>query len=157
LKNAGVDHWKTVTTEFAYFSPAQHATRTILNILGGSSSGSAAAVAAELCNLSLGTQTIGSIIRPAAFCGVVGVKPTYDRISREGVIPLSAALDHVGFFTLHVESVINAARVLYEDWDEPTLPLRKPVLGIPDGPYLQNVSEEGHVHFEKVCNLLGSD
>ncbi|HSL42276.1 MAG TPA: amidase [Anaerolineales bacterium] len=146
---------KTVTTEFAYFTPG--ATRNPHNAEhtpGGSSSGSAAAVAAGFCHLALGTQTIGSIIRPAAFCGVVGVKPTYDRISREGVIPLSPSLDHVGFFVPDVESAIYAARVLYTDWDEPTQPLKKPRVGIPDGPYLQSVSPESLAHFENVYNVL---
>jgi Asp-tRNA(Asn)/Glu-tRNA(Gln) amidotransferase A subunit family amidase len=146
---------KTVTTEFAYFSPGP--TRNPHNpehTPGGSSSGSAAAVAAGFCHIALGTQTIGSIIRPASFCGVVGVKPTYDRISREGVIPLSPSLDHVGFFVPDVESTISAARVLYRDWDEPTQPLKKPRLGIPDGPYLQSVSPESLAHFDNVYRQL---
>src|SRR5215212_458800 len=156
LKEAGaLIFGKTATTEFAYFSPGP--TRNPHNpehTPGGSSSGSAAAVAAGFCHLALGTQTIGSIIRPASFCGVVGLKPNYDRISREGVIPLSPSLDHVGFFVPDVESAIEAARVLYRDWDEPTQPLKKPRLGIPDGPYLQSASEETLIHFENVCQLL---
>jgi len=91
LKNAGaLILGKTVTTEFAYFTPGP--TRNPhdpAHTPGGSSSGSAAAVGAGLCPLALGTQTIGSLIRPAAFCGTVTLKPTYDRISRSGVIPLS--------------------------------------------------------------------
>jgi Asp-tRNA(Asn)/Glu-tRNA(Gln) amidotransferase A subunit family amidase len=156
LKEAGaLIFGKTVTTEFAYFSPGP--TRNPHNpehTPGGSSSGSAAAVAAGFCHLALGTQTIGSIIRPASFCGVVGLKPNYDRISREGVIPLSPSLDHVGFFAPDVESAIDSARVLYRDWDEPVQPLKKPRLGIPDGPYLQNASPEGLAHFEKLCKSL---
>ena len=147
---------KTVTTEFAYFSAGP--TRNPHNLEhtpGGSSSGSAAAVAAGFCHVALGTQTIGSIIRPASFCGVVGLKPTYDRISRAGVIPLSPSLDHVGFFVPDLESAINAARVLYADWDEPTQPLKKPRLGIPEGPYLQSVSQESLDHFENVYQRLG--
>ena len=156
LKEAGaLIFGKTVTTEFAYFSPGP--TRNPHNpehTPGGSSSGSAAAVAAGFCHLALGTQTIGSVIRPASFCGVVGLKPNYDRISRKGVIPLSPSLDHVGFFVPDVESAIDAARVLYRDWAEPIEPVKKPRLGIPDGPYLQSVSPEGLVHFENVCKLL---
>ena len=156
LKNAGaLIFGKTVTTEFAYFSPGP--TRNPHNFEhtpGGSSSGSAAAVAAGFCQLALGTQTIGSIIRPASFCGVVGLKPTYERISREGVIPLSPSLDHVGFFAPDVETAIRAARALYKDWNEPTQPLRKPRLGIPDGPYLQNASQESLAHFNNVAKLL---
>ena len=146
---------KTVTTEFAYFSPGP--TRNPHNpehTPGGSSSGSAAAVAAGFCHIALGTQTIGSIIRPASFCGVVGVRPTYDRISREGVIPLSPSLDHVGFFVPDVIGAINAARVLYKDWDEPTQPVKKPRFGIPEGPYMQMVSSESLAHFERVYKQL---
>lgn len=149
---------KTVTTEFAYFSPGP--TRNPHNpehTPGGSSSGSAAAVAAGFCHIALGTQTIGSIIRPASFCGVVGLKPTYDRISREGVIPLSPSLDHVGFFVPDVDSAINAARVLYTDWDEPTQPLKKPRLGIPDGLYMQRVSQESLAHFDRVYKQLETE
>ena len=120
LKNAGaLILGKTVTTEFAYFTPGP--TRNPHNpehTPGGSSSGSAAAVGAGLCPLTLGTQTIGSIIRPAAFCGVVGVKPTYERISRAGVIPLSPSLDHIGFFTPDVSTAKQAAPSLYKDWDD---------------------------------------
>jgi Asp-tRNA(Asn)/Glu-tRNA(Gln) amidotransferase A subunit family amidase len=146
---------KTVTTEFAYFTPGP--TRNHHNpehTPGGSSSGSAAAVAAGFCHLALGTQTIGSIIRPASFCGVVGVKPTYDRISHEGAIPLSPSLDHVGFFVPDVESAIHVAPVLYRDWNEPTRPLRKPRLGIPQGPYLQSASEAMLSHFDSIGKLL---
>jgi Asp-tRNA(Asn)/Glu-tRNA(Gln) amidotransferase A subunit family amidase len=146
---------KTVTTEFAYFSPGP--TRNPHNpehTPGGSSSGSAAAVAAGFCHIALGTQTIGSIIRPASFCGVVGVKPTYDRISREGVLPLSPSLDHVGFFVPDMLSAINAARILYADWNEPTQPVKKPRLGIPDGPYLKNASQESLDHFDRVHKQL---
>jgi aspartyl-tRNA(Asn)/glutamyl-tRNA(Gln) amidotransferase subunit A len=88
---------KTVTTEFAYVDPA--ATRNPWNpghTPGGSSSGSAAAVAAGMCLGAFGTQTAGSIIRPAAFCGVVGLKPTYGRVSRHGILPFAWSLDHPG-------------------------------------------------------------
>ncbi len=156
LKEAGaLIMGKTVTTEFAYFSPGP--TRNPHNIEhtpGGSSSGSAAAVAAGFCQLALGTQTIGSIIRPASFCGVIGFKPSYDRISRQGVIPLSPSLDHVGFFASDLDTAIAAARVLFDHWDEPTLPLRKPRLGIPEGPYLQNASVDNLSHFQDVHKLL---
>ncbi|MFN8425991.1 MAG: amidase [Anaerolineales bacterium] len=117
LKNAGaLILGKTVTTEFAYFTPGP--TRNPHNpshTPGGSSSGSAAAVGAGMCDLALGTQTIGSVIRPAAFCGVVGFKPTYERISREGVIPLSPTFDHVGVFANDVEMVGRVASVLVEN------------------------------------------
>lgn len=155
LKNAGaLVIGKTVTTEFAYFTPGQ--TRNPHNqnhTPGGSSSGSAAAIGAGLCDIALGTQTIGSVIRPAAFCGAVGFKPTYERISRAGVIPLSPTFDHVGVFANNVTRIKDVASVLIEDW---RLEIRdsKPVLGIPDGKYLENVSKEGFKHFEEMCKLL---
>jgi Asp-tRNA(Asn)/Glu-tRNA(Gln) amidotransferase A subunit family amidase len=156
LKNAGaIILGKTVTTEFAYFSPG--ATRNPHNLEhtpGGSSSGSAAAVAAELCSLSLGTQTIGSIIRPAAFCGVFGLKPTYGRISRAGVIPLSPSLDHVGFFTTSAAEARLIAFFIYLDWKDPVELRDKPILGIPEGPYLDSASEIALASFKNTCRSL---
>ena len=153
---------KTVTTEFAYFFPGP--TRNPHNpehTPGGSSSGSAAAVAAGFCHLTLGTQTIGSIIRPAAFCGVVGFKPTYDRISRAGVIPLSPSLDHIGFFTPDVETANHAASVLIGDWrfilsevEGLETTDRKPTLGIPDGPFLASASDYALACFNAICASL---
>jgi Asp-tRNA(Asn)/Glu-tRNA(Gln) amidotransferase A subunit family amidase len=90
---------KTVTTEFAYFHPGP--TRNPHDhgrTPGGSSSGSAAAVAAQMVPLALGSQTNGSVIRPAAFCGVFAIKPTHGLVSRAGVLPLSRKLDHIGAF-----------------------------------------------------------
>lgn len=100
---------KTVTTEFALFSPG--ATRNPLDLQrtpGGSSSGSAAAVAAGMLPVALGTQTAGSIIRPASFCGIVGFKPTFGAIDRSGVFPISETLDTVGLLS---RSVADTAAV----------------------------------------------
>ncbi len=156
LKHAGaLILGKTVTTEFAYFSPGP--TRNPHNLEhtpGGSSSGSAAAVAAGFCSLALGTQTIGSIIRPAAFCGVVGLKPSYDRISRDGVIPLSPSLDHTGFFTPDVAVAKHVAPLLYEDWDSSERFLQQPTLGIPEGRYLESASAYALTQFEAACRSL---
>lgn len=88
---------KTVTTEFACFDPP--VTRNPWNLAhtpGGSSSGSAAALAAQMCLLALGSQTGGSITRPAVFCGVVGIKPKYGSLPLEGIVPLAYHLDHPG-------------------------------------------------------------
>ncbi|HSS75762.1 MAG TPA: amidase [Thermoanaerobaculia bacterium] len=145
---------KTVSTEFAFFAPGP--TRNPWNsehTPGGSSSGSAAAVGAGLCPLALGTQTIGSILRPAAFCGAVGFKPSYERISREGVIPLAPSLDHMGFFTPDVAGAARAAAVLCRDWHA-VKPGKKPRLGVAEGPYLERASGEGLVHFRQVCHRL---
>jgi Asp-tRNA(Asn)/Glu-tRNA(Gln) amidotransferase A subunit family amidase len=90
---------KTVTTEFAYYHPGP--TRNphdVTRTPGGSSSGSAAAVAANMVPLALGSQTNGSVIRPAAFCGVFAIKPSHGLVSRAGVLRLSEKLDHVGAF-----------------------------------------------------------
>jgi amidase len=95
---------KTGTAEFAFRHPGK--TRNPWNTAhtpGGSSSGSAAAVAAGFVPVAIGTQTLGSIIRPAAFCGVVGYKPSFGAISRDGVYPFSPTLDHVGVFARSVE------------------------------------------------------
>ena len=91
---------KTVTTVFAYFDTGP--TRNPWNLAhtpGGSSSGSAAAVACRMVRLALGTQTAGSIARPASFCGVVGFKPTYGLLPVAGVFPFAPSLDTVGYFT----------------------------------------------------------
>lgn len=107
LRAAGaLDLGKTITAELAFLTPGPTTnpydpTRTP----GGSSMGSAAAVAAEIVDAAVGSQTNGSIIRPATFCGVVGFKPTKDRISREGVFEFSETLDHVGGFARSVEDV----------------------------------------------------
>lgn len=107
---------KTVTTEFAYFHPGPtqnpHAAG---HTPGGSSSGSAAAVGAGLLPLALGTQTAGSIIRPAAFCGVVGYKPTLGRVPRAGVKSLSESLDVVGGFARSVRDLALLGSVLTGD------------------------------------------
>src|SRR6266850_6193811 len=109
---------KTVTTECAYFAPGK--TRNPHNpehTPGGSSSGSAAAVAAGMVPLALGSQTNGSTIRPAAFCGVYGFKPTHGLVPRTGMLPLSRTLDHVGLFSRSVEDLALLAEVLV-GWDE---------------------------------------
>ncbi len=95
---------KTVTTEFAYFQPGKTRNPHDPNRTpGGSSSGSAAAVADGMVPLAFGTQTAGSVIRPASFCGCVGYKPTFGLIDRTGVRPFSDSLDTVGVFATTVE------------------------------------------------------
>jgi Asp-tRNA(Asn)/Glu-tRNA(Gln) amidotransferase A subunit family amidase len=147
---------KVVSTEFAFFAPGP--TRNPYNpehTPGGSSSGSAASVSSGYCPLALGTQTIGSIMRPAAYCGVVGFKPTYARISAEGVIPLAPSVDHIGFFTPDVETAILGAAALIDGFT-PAKPARKPVLGVPEGPYLDRAFEEGLGHFRATCKRLSA-
>jgi Asp-tRNA(Asn)/Glu-tRNA(Gln) amidotransferase A subunit family amidase len=120
---------KTVTTEYAYFHPGK--TRNPhdpARTPGGSSSGSAAAVAACMVPGAIGSQTNGSVIRPAAYCGVVGFKPTHGLIPRSGALLLSRTLDHVGVFGRSVEDVALMAEVLvgFDDEDPDTRPVARP-------------------------------
>lgn len=114
LRQAGaVIMGKTVTTELAVYTPGKttnphDARRTP----GGSSSGSAAAVAASMVPLAVGTQTNGSLIRPASYCGVFGYKPSHGLISRHGVLKQSPSLDHVGALARTVEDIALIARTL---------------------------------------------
>src|SRR5580693_5839405 len=104
---------KTVSTEFAWRHPGPTVNPwNPRHTPGGSSSGSAASVAAGIVPLALGSQTLGSVIRPAAFNGVVGLKPSFGAIPRTGVHPLSPSLDHVGFFARRVDDVAYALSLL---------------------------------------------
>ena len=99
-RRGGVLLGKTQSTAFAYRTPAPTRNpRNLEHTPGGSSSGSAAAVAAGMVPLALGTQTGGSVLRPASFCGVTGFKTTYGRLSMDGVFPFAKSLDTLGFFT----------------------------------------------------------
>jgi Asp-tRNA(Asn)/Glu-tRNA(Gln) amidotransferase A subunit family amidase len=106
---------KTVTTEFATFTPGKTANpHNPAHTPGGSSSGSAAAVADGMIPLGFGTQTAGSVIRPASFCGCVGYKPSFGLINRAGVKPLADSLDTIGFYASTVEDAAFLAGVLSE-------------------------------------------
>ncbi len=132
LRQAGaVIMGKTVTTELALFGPGK--TRNPHDpqrTPGGSSSGSAAAVAAGMVPLAIGTQTNGSVIRPASFCGVVGYKPTHGLISRHGALMLSRTLDHVGVFAGSIADAARLAELLmaYDPRDSDTRPRARPDL-----------------------------
>ena len=146
---------KTVTTEFAYFGPGP--TKNPYNLKhtpGGSSSGSAAAVAVGMVPFAFGTQTIGSIIRPVSYCGVVGFKPTYGRIPTEGVIPVAPSVDTIGFFTANPISAQFMSQFLLCDWDPNKIEQRKPTLGIPLGPYIEKASSEMINHFKSTSHKL---
>ena len=120
---------KTVTTEFAYFhaGPTRNP-HDLERTPGGSSSGSAAAVAAGMVPLAIGSQTNGSMIRPASFCGVYGYKPTHGTISRHGALQLSQALDHVGVFARSLADTALILDVLagYDPNDSDTRPVAAP-------------------------------
>jgi Asp-tRNA(Asn)/Glu-tRNA(Gln) amidotransferase A subunit family amidase len=122
---------KTVTTELATYAPGK--TRNPHNpehTPGGSSSGSAAAVAAHMVPLAIGTQTNGSVIRPAAYCGVVGFKPTFGLVSRQGILKQSRPLDQVGVMARSVEDAALVAEQIigFDENDPDTRPLARPLL-----------------------------
>ncbi|MFF2352834.1 amidase [Kitasatospora sp. NPDC058115] len=149
---------KTVTAEFAGGAPGptrnpHHPGHTP----GGSSSGSAAAVAAGLVPLAVGTQTVGSVVRPAAYCGVVGFRPTHGRIPAAGVIPNAPSLDTPGVFTADLAGVALAAPLLCDDWETGprcTGDDDVPVLGVPVGPYLERARPEALRAFRRQLELL---
>jgi Asp-tRNA(Asn)/Glu-tRNA(Gln) amidotransferase A subunit family amidase len=148
---------KTVTTEFAYYAPGP--TRNphdTAHTPGGSSSGSAAAVAAGECPLALGTQTAGSVIRPAAFCGVVGFKPTVGRIPTDGVVPFAPTVDHVGVFAQDLEGVALAAGVCCEDWATLPAPREPPTVGVPSDAYLGMADPAAREAFEAQVDRLAA-
>jgi Asp-tRNA(Asn)/Glu-tRNA(Gln) amidotransferase A subunit family amidase len=107
----------------------------------------------RLSPLALGTQTVGSLVRPAAYCGICAFKPTYDRIDKAGVVPLAPRSDHVGFLTNDVSSISVAASVLCDDWTgEPEV--ATPVIGIPHADYLDHAEDTGRAHFGMVREML---
>ena len=132
---------KTVTAELANFTPGS--TRNphgLEHTPGGSSSGSAAAVAAHMAPFALGTQTAGSVIRPASFCGVVGFVPTRGSVSRSGVLPLSDTLDVVGCFANSVEdaALLAASVAGRDDWLDHAS--AAPVIAWTDTPWAERLS-----------------
>lgn len=157
---------KTVTTEFAYFGPGP--TRNPWNrehTPGGSSSGSAAAVAAGFCHVALGTQTIGSISRPASFCGLAGFKPSFDRISVSGVVPFSPNADHIGVIAPSARALSTVAPILVRDWNADAVvngaatardTLRTPLgtVLIPDDAYSRQSDDDARRALDSVCERL---
>lgn len=145
---------KTVTTEFAGHAPGP--TRNPQDpghTPGGSSSGSAAAVAAGMVPLAVGTQTGGSVIRPAAFCGVVGYKASLGRVDMDGIVPRSPSLDQFGLFTPDVGGMATAAAAVCRGWTEAT-GTRRPTLGVPSPSFLGRASDEALAAFEAGVSAL---
>ncbi|HZX93333.1 MAG TPA: amidase [Myxococcales bacterium] len=121
---------KTVTTEFAVYSPGKTRNpRDPSRTPGGSSSGSAAAVADGMVPLALGTQTAGSVVRPASFCGVIGWKSTFGALPMAGVRPMAPSLDTLGFFVRELEDVPVALSALGAPL-RPRPPESRPVFGL---------------------------
>jgi Asp-tRNA(Asn)/Glu-tRNA(Gln) amidotransferase A subunit family amidase len=165
---------KTVTTELAVYGPGK--TRNPHNpdhTPGGSSSGSAAAVAAEMVPLAIGSQTNGSVIRPAAYCGIVGYKPTFGLISRTGALRQSRHLDHVGVFARKVEDAALLAHVLmgFDDRDpgmRSQTPFRlleeasqdppsRPKLAFVKSPFWDEADPEARAIFADFARRLGAE
>ena len=133
------------------------------HIAGGSSGGSAAAVAAGLCYGAIGTDTAGSIREPAALCGVVGLKPTYGRVSVRGVIPLSASLDHVGPIARTVEDVTIILRAIEggqfdgsDDVKFSALGIKPLRIGVPRKFFYEGLDPEVESAVEEALSVLQS-
>ncbi len=129
---------KTVTAEFAVSDPGETKNpRNLSHTPGGSSSGSAASVAAGFCDIAIGTQTSGSVIRPAGYCGVIGYKPSFGRISRDGVLLFSKSMDHVGVFAKDLHLLERTLPIIVDSWSfsKPTSD-QDICIGIPEGSYL---------------------
>ena len=111
------------TNESSYYGPVTHP-QCAGYVSGGSSGGSAAAVAAGLCHAALGTDTGGSVRQPAAFCGVVGLKPTYGRVSRNGLIAYASSFDCIGILTQNIEDAACILSVMEgkDPWDATSAP-----------------------------------
>src|ERR1700736_6599029 len=142
---------KTQTTAFAYQTPAPTRNpRDLEHTPGGSSSGSAAAVAAGMVPIAIGTQTLGSVLRPASYCGVSGFKPSYGLLPMEGVLPLAKSLDTLGFFT-HTPSDMMA---LWESLGHPVGRSEDFALGTPEP--MPEVEPAMTMTFQNVLSRLRS-
>ena len=166
----GIILGKAVTTEFATSDPSPtHNPWNLEHTPGGSSSGSSAAVAARMAPAALGSQTGGSTCRPAAYNGIVGLKPTYGRISRYGVVPVSWSLDHVGILTRTVADAALMLTVLSGEDENAPGSLRHPVpdfgarmaeydrpprIGLVRQYYQDYATAETWAHTEEVANQL---
>ena len=157
------------SSSVSYFGPV-HNPWSLDRVSGGSSGGSAAGTASELCFGSLGTDTAGSIRIPAAYCGVVGFKPSYGRVSNRGVVPLSWTLDHVGPLCRSVEDAAIMLSVIagYDELDPssvempvpdysnaPKVQVSKLRLGIPRSPFFEGVDAEIAKAVDAAIELLG--
>ena len=173
LKAAGaIILGKAVTTQFAATDPSPTFNPwNPAHTPGGSSSGSAVAVASRMCPAALGSQTVGSTLRPAAYNGIVGLKPTYGRVSKYGVLPLAWSLDTVGILARSVEDAALLLQVMagHDDHDpsSSTLPVddylgavAKPVtpprIGLVREFFYEHATEEVRLHTDQVVGRLRS-
>lgn len=152
---------KTTTTEFATYHPSKtrnpHDPR---RTPGGSSSGSAAAVAAGMVPLALGTQTAGSIIRPASFCGVFGLKPSYGAIGRDGVFMLSDRLDTVGCFAAEADGLAQLLAIMADPGRQldlvPRAPVEHPRIGLYRSEHWREADPDGRRAVEEAADRLSA-
>ncbi|MDX3879953.1 amidase [Achromobacter denitrificans] len=148
---------KTVTAEFAFRTPGPtrnpHAPS---HTPGGSSSGSAAAVAAGMVPVALGTQTGGSMIRPAAFCGVVGFKPSFGRVFRDGMKLTCESLDTIGWYANGVEDAQAVAQALLDEPDADDRADRTPTIAVQLGNPRAELSAEGRAEIARIQAVLGA-
>ena len=170
LKQAGaIMLGKTVTTEFACMDPSPTVNPwNPAHTPGGSSSGSAVSVASRMCPAALGSQTVGSVLRPASYNGVVGFKPTFGRVSRYGVVPVSWTLDTMGWMTRTVEDAALLLRVMAGEDSHDPVSRREPVpdylagLKSPTPPHIrvlkrfffENADAETTEHINEVLDQL---
>jgi Asp-tRNA(Asn)/Glu-tRNA(Gln) amidotransferase A subunit family amidase len=175
LKEAGaVIMGKTVSTELAVFGPGKTKNpHNPAHTPGGSSSGSAAAVASHMVPLAIGTQTNGSVIRPASYCGIVGFKPSHGLIPRTGVLTLSGSLDTVGTYARSIEDVALLTELLiaHDSGDKDTRarahpplsrttaeePPMTPMIAFAKTPVWDQAEEETREAFGELIELLGDD
>lgn len=159
LRQAGaVILGKATTAEFAYAQPpATRHPHDSRRTPGGSSSGSAAGVAAGFVPLSIGTQTGGSIIRPASFCGVYGFKPTFGRLSRQGLAPFAESFDTVGWFGRYLEDIALLYQVLIGEVlkETETINTQRPLrIVVYQGPFWAQASASMQASLQRCADLL---
>jgi Asp-tRNA(Asn)/Glu-tRNA(Gln) amidotransferase A subunit family amidase len=172
LKQAGaIIMGKTVTTELAYYSPGKTKNpHDLSRTPGGSSSGSAAAVASHMVPLAVGSQTNGSVIRPASYCGVIGYKPTKGLISRHLVMQISRTLDHVGIFANSIEdAALISEQLIGHDKQDPDTSLNpkpkllaaskqkppmEPLLAYIKLPFMDKLDKDASEGFEEIKDEL---
>jgi Asp-tRNA(Asn)/Glu-tRNA(Gln) amidotransferase A subunit family amidase len=148
---------KTVTTELAVFHPGPTGNpHRVTHTPGGSSSGSAAAVACGMVDVALGTQTAGSVIRPASYCGVLGFKPTFGSVATAGVKPVAPSLDTVGWFAREV-ALLDRVRVALTGRRPALLPRdTAPYLALVRTARWDDASDDGRVAVEEAARLASA-
>ena len=156
FKAGAVMAGKTVTAEFAVSDPGPTRNpRNLNHTPGGSSSGSAAAVAAGFCDIALGTQTSGSAIRPAGYCGTFGYKPSFGRVALDGVLPYSKSMDHIGLFAKDMPTMAATLPILLPDWQNTKDSIaNKSIIGVPMGSYIDLAMPHVRAQFEMIIGAI---